>query len=67
MTAVLDYLKAAAITEGPLFRAIDKGGNIAGDRLRPQSVALVIKARARAVRLASAKYSGHSLRSGMIT
>lgn len=67
VTAVLDYLKTAAITEGPLFRAIDKGGNISCDRLTPQSVALVIKARAKAARLGVAKYSGHSLRAGMIT
>ena len=67
VTALQEWMAAAGITEGALFCAIGKGGHLKADRLTPQSVALVIKARAGAVRLKAAKYSGHSLRAGMVT
>ena len=67
VTALQEWMAAAEITEGALFCAIGKGGHLKEDRLTPQSVALVIKARAGAVRLKAAKYSGHSLRAGMVT
>lgn len=66
VTAVKDYVKAAGITSGALFRRIRRGGHIQHERMTSQSVALVIKAAADRANI-SADLSGHSLRSGFIT
>ena len=75
--ATLDWIAALAalgFTEGALFRYIDRHGNVrpahrraASDRLGPQSVALVVQRRARAVGLDAAQFAGHSLRAGFVT
>jgi site-specific recombinase XerD len=79
VTALQEYMDAVGITEGPLFRASDKAGRMprmmndrktglpVDNRLTPQSIALIVKERAGAARLGKAKYSGHSLRAGMVT
>jgi integrase len=67
ITALLDWLDAADIKSGPVFRQIDRWGNARADRLTPQSVALIIKAVAEAAGLATRQYAGHSMRSGFIT
>lgn len=54
-------------TDGPLFRAINKGGRIASERLSDKAVALVVKRSATAAQLDPALYAGHSLRSGFAT
>jgi site-specific recombinase XerD len=61
------WLEVAEITEGPIFRAVNRHGVIADTAIAPQSVALIIKERAQAVGLDSAKYAGHSLRAGLVT
>lgn len=66
VSALLDYLRAAGITSGPVFRNIGKGGRV-GEQLTAQSVALIVKASASAAKLDTAKYAGHSLRAGMVT
>ena len=70
----IDALRALGLTEGPLFRFIDRHGNVrpahrraASDRLSPQSVALIVQRRARAVGLDAAQFAGHSLRAGFVT
>lgn len=65
--ALSQWLGESGITTGPIFRAVNRRGEISGIGLTPQSVALVVKERARAAGLDSAKYSGHSLRSGLVT
>lgn len=72
--AWVDALAALGLTEGPLFRFIDRHGNVrpahrraASDRLSPQAVALVVQRRARAVGLDPAQFAGHSLRAGFVT
>jgi len=66
--ALKDWLDAARITEGPLFRPIRKGGNVVEvERLSDRSVANIVKAHAEAVGLDPAVFSGHSLRSGFVT
>lgn len=60
------WIKAAGITEGPLFRNIAKGGRIGG-RITPHSIARIIKKRAEAAGLDKEQFSGHSLRRGFIT
>ena len=58
---------ASGITEGPLFRPINRHGQIQDRRLTAQSVALVVKRVAEAAGLDPARFSGHSLRSGLAT
>ncbi|MBY6274119.1 MAG: integrase, partial [Bacillaceae bacterium] len=62
--ALQAWLEASGITEGPLFRSIDRHGNLQPSRLSDKAVALVVKRRAQAVGLDPSKYSGHSLRAG---
>jgi integrase len=61
------WLRSAGIEEGTLFRAIDCHGSVYGDGLSPDSVARIIKKRAAAVGLDPARFSGHSLRAGLVT
>jgi site-specific recombinase XerD len=67
VAAVRDWLAAAGITEGPLFRRVGKGGKVLSDRLRAQSVAFIVKAYAARLGLDADAFSGHSLRSGFLT
>jgi integrase len=57
------WLAASGISEGALFRRIDRHGNILG-RLTPQSVRLIVKNCCEKVGLDPDKYGAHSLRSG---
>lgn len=61
------WLDAAGITEGPVFRQMSRGGHVRPDALTPQSVALIVKRYAAAAGLDVTKLSGHSLRAGFIT
>jgi integrase len=68
LAAVRAWVAAGAIEPStPLFRGVDRHGNVGATRLHPSSVARVVKARASALGLEATDYSGHSLRSGMIT
>jgi len=58
-----DWLAASGITEGPLFRRIDRHGNMLG-RLTSQSVRLVVRKSCEAVGMDAKRYGAHSLRSG---
>ena len=58
-----DWLAASHISEGPLFRRIDRHANILG-RLTSQSVRLIVKDCCKKVGLDPDKYGAHSLRSG---
>ncbi len=62
-----DWLQGAKITSGPLFRRINRHGQIGTMALSDQSVALIVKKLVKAAGLDERKYSGHSLRSGLIT
>jgi site-specific recombinase XerD len=66
--ALKDWIAAAGIIEGPLFRPIRKGGKaVEADRLSARAVAEIVKAYAHAVGLDAGAFSGHSLRSGFVT
>ena len=65
--ALQEWLTASGISEGAIFRGINRHGHISDTTLAPQAVALVVKERAKAVGLDPAKYAGHSLRSGLVT
>ena len=65
--AFQQWISVSGITTGHVFRSLNRHGVIADAALSPQSVALIVKARAEAVGLDPANYSGHSLRSGLVT
>ncbi len=65
--ALQQWLEAAQISDGAIFRGITRHGRVSDQQLSPQSVALVIKERAQFVGLDPSKYAGHSLRAGLVT
>lgn len=67
MLALHEWLDVAGITEGPIFRPVNRHGVIANVALSAQAVALVVKDRAKVVGLDSERYAGHSLRAGLVT
>ncbi len=67
VVALQHWLDVANISEGPVFRGVNRHGVISAAALTPQAVALVVKERAQAVGLDSTKYAGHSLRAGLVT
>lgn len=58
-----DWISAAGITEGPVFRRIDRHENVMGG-LTAQSVRLIVKKCCEEVGLDPKRYGAHSLRSG---
>jgi len=67
VAAVMEWLAAAGIVDGPVFRQVGKGGRLLAGRLSPQNVALIVKAYAKRLGLDPGAFSGHSLRSGFLT
>jgi len=65
--ALTSWLDHAGINSGPLFRNVKKGGDIGLGALSPQSVAAIVKEYAAKAGLDADRYSGHSLRAGLIT
>jgi integrase len=65
--ALAAWLEAAKITEGPLFRAVDKHGHVRGTALSDRSVALIIKRCAESAGFDPTTLGAHSLRSGFAT
>ncbi|MTH95074.1 site-specific integrase [Roseibium sp. RKSG952] len=61
------WLEAFDLSEGPIFRAIDRHENISTTSLDGRSVARIVQARARLAGLDPSSFGGHSLRSGFIT
>jgi len=62
-----EWLELAGITEGPLFRSINRHGQAQPGRLWPVDVARIVKKLAELAGLDPAKYAGHSLRAGHAT
>ncbi|MET4356914.1 site-specific recombinase XerD [Bradyrhizobium sp. RT9b] len=65
--ALREWLVAAGIDAGPLFRPINKAGRVAQARLTDRSVANIVKAYAERAGFDASTFSGHSLRSGFLT
>lgn len=61
------WLSISGISVGPIFRPVTRHGRIAPVALSTQAVAEIVKQRAKAIGLDSSKYSGHSLRAGLVT
>jgi site-specific recombinase XerD len=67
VAAVKDWLAAAGISGGPVFRPVNKGGKVAGRRLSARSVCDIVKKHAGKLGLNAADFGAHSLRAGFLT
>jgi site-specific recombinase XerD len=67
VAALQEWLAAAAITEGPIFRPVTKSGKARPVRLTDRSVATIVKARAARLGFDPMSFGGHSLRAGFLT
>jgi len=65
--ALTEWLNAAGIVSGSLFRPINKSGTVAASRLTCRSVANIVKEYAGRAGFDAAIFSAHSLRSGFLT
>ncbi len=65
--ALADWLEAAGIAAGPLFRAVDRFGRVREAALSDRSVARIVQRAAAAAGLDPTTVAGHSLRSGFAT
>jgi integrase len=60
------WLDDAKLDSGPLFRAVDRHGNVRG-ALSGHDVARIVRAAVARAGLDASRYSGHSLRAGLAT
>lgn len=67
VAAIRCWLDIAGITEGPMFRPVDRHGNVGAGRLSGEAVSIVVRERVAAAGIDPAGYSGHSLRAGFAT
>lgn len=65
--AVKEWIGAAEIESGALFRSVDRWGNIRGNRLTGTSINRIVKAAAESAGLDSSRIGAHSLRAGHVT
>jgi len=65
--ALRAWLASSKIDAGPVFRPIDKWGNIGAAALHPQTVNAMIKSRCAVAGLDPEEFSAHGLRSGYLT
>jgi integrase len=66
VAALEAWLATSAITEGPLFRRVFRGGRVGSLALGEEQVARIVQRRARLAGL-SGDWAAHSLRSGFVT
>jgi integrase len=67
VVALDGWLTTSEITEGAIFRPVDRHGRMHAARLSGEGVALVVRERTAAAGFDPALYSGHSLRAGLAT
>jgi integrase len=65
--ALKTWLAAARIEAGPVFRGIDRWGNLDGKALSAQTINAIVKKRAGLAGIEPGKVSAHGLRSGYLT
>lgn len=65
--ALRAWIGASGIEGGPLFRSVNRHGQMQPGRLSGFAVALIVKRRVGAVGLDASKFAGHSLRAGLAT
>jgi integrase len=67
VAALEQWLTASGITEGALFRPVDRHHRVGPTRLSAEAVCLVVRERVQAAGIDPKDYSGHSLRAGLAT
>jgi site-specific recombinase XerD len=65
--ALTAWLDRSEITEGPLFRSVNRHDQVSRVRLSDRTVAEVVKRSLLAAGKSARRYAGHSLRAGLIT
>ena len=65
--ATREWMEAAGITSGPLFRSVNRHGQVGAGRLGSRAVASVVKHYVAAIGRDPADFGGHSLRAGHAT
>lgn len=65
--AVIAWIEEAEIEEGPLFRAVNRHGQVMDTALSGRAVANVVKRRLVDAGMSARGYAAHSLRAGLIT
>ena len=65
--ALSSWFAAAGIASGPIFRRVNRHGQLLPQRLSGEGVAIVVKRWAAAVGYAPQEFGGHSLRAGLAT
>ena len=67
VVALDQWRVASGITEGALFRPVDRHHRVGPKRLSAEAVCLVVRERVKAAGIDPGNYSGHSLRAGLAT
>lgn len=62
-----DWLSTAALVRGPVFRGIDRWGNVGEEGLHPNSVIPLLRQALERAGIAAEHYTSHSLRRGFAT
>lgn len=62
-----EWIASGQLTEGPLFRRIDRHGHVNDRALHRDSIGAIVKRAAQAAGLDGNLYAGHSLRAGLCT
>ena len=65
--ALARWLDCAELTTGPLFRSVDRHGNVATRGMYSSSVADIVKVSVALAGFDASAFSGHSLRAGYVT
>lgn len=65
--AMLAWLRESGIERGAVFRKVNRHGDVEGERLTGDSVALIVKRSAKLAGINPKNLAGHSLRAGLAT
>lgn len=65
--ALKNWLLDGEVFDGPIFRGVDRHGNVSEQRLSERNVAMIIKRCVVRAGLPPEQYAGHSLRAGLVT
>lgn len=66
VTALEEWVRAAALTDGPVLRAVDRRGRVTGDGLGEKAIGRIVRRAAAGAGLEPARFTGLSLRRGMV-
>ncbi|OAF17406.1 site-specific integrase [Bradyrhizobium neotropicale] len=67
VVALEQWRVASGVTEGAIFRPVDRHDRVGQQRLSAEAVCLVVRERVQAAGIEPKDYSGHSLRAGLAT